>query len=75
VHEGAEFLEWKSGLFSVHWIGKIKVFWYDDFARRLNFSVLELSGGARVAIELRIDSGDSSELLAINRQDETDGEI
>jgi hypothetical protein len=48
---------------------------YDDFARRLNFSVLELSGGARVAIELRIDSGDSSELLAINRQDETDGEI
>jgi hypothetical protein len=20
------------GLFSVHWIGKIKVFWYDDFA-------------------------------------------
>jgi len=26
VHEGAEFLEWKSELFSVHWIGKIKVF-------------------------------------------------
>jgi hypothetical protein len=42
VHEGAEFPEWKSELFSVHWIGKIKVFWYDDFARRLNFSVLEL---------------------------------
>ena len=63
------------GFFSVHWIGKIKVFWYDDFAQRLNFSVLELSGNARVAIELRIDSGDSSELLAINRQDETDGEI
>jgi hypothetical protein len=75
MHEGAEFCEWKSELFSVHWIGKIKVFWYDDFARRLNFSVLELSGSARVAIELRIDSGDSSELLAINRQDETDGEI
>jgi hypothetical protein len=44
-------------------------------ARRLNFSVLELQVVARVAIELRIDSGDSSELLAINRQDETDGEI
>ena len=28
-----------------------------------------------LAIELRIDSGDGSELLAINRQDETDGEI
>ena len=28
-----------------------------------------------VAIELRIDSGGSSELLAINRQDETEGEI
>jgi hypothetical protein len=36
VHEGAEFCEWKSELFSVHWIGKIKVFWYDDFARRRN---------------------------------------
>jgi hypothetical protein len=42
VHEGAEFCEWKSELFSVHWIGKIKVFWYDDFARRRNFSALEL---------------------------------
>jgi len=42
VHEGAEFCEWKSELFSVHWIGKIKVFWYDDFAWRRNFSALEL---------------------------------
>jgi hypothetical protein len=44
VHEGAELLgpEVRS-FFSVHWIGKIKVFWYDDFARRLNFSVLEAS--------------------------------
>jgi hypothetical protein len=42
VHEGAEFCEWKSELFSVHWIGKIKVFWYGDFARRRNFSALEL---------------------------------
>jgi len=42
AHEGAEFLEWKSELFSVHWIGKIKVFWYDDFARRRNSSALEL---------------------------------
>jgi hypothetical protein len=56
-------------------LSPIKAFWYDDFARRLNFSVLEASGSARVAIELRIDSGGSSELLAINRQDETDGEI
>jgi hypothetical protein len=63
------------GFFSVHWIGKIKVFWYDDVARRLNFSVPEASGRARVAIELRMDSGGSSELLAINRHDETDGEI
>jgi len=63
------------GFFSVHWIGKIKVFWYEDVARRLNFSVLEALGSARVAIELRIDSGGSSKLLAINRQDETDGEI
>jgi len=46
----------------------------DDFARRLNFSGLEASGSARVAIELRIDSRGSSELLAINRQAETDGE-
>ena len=48
---------------------------YDDFARLLNFSVVEASGSGRVAIELRIDSSGSSELLAINRQDETDGEI
>jgi hypothetical protein len=48
---------------------------YDDFARLLNFSVVEASGSGRVAIELRIDSRGSSELLAINRQDETDGEI
>jgi hypothetical protein len=48
---------------------------YDDFARLLNFSVVEASGSGRVAIELRIDSGGSNELLAINRQDETDGEI
>jgi hypothetical protein len=65
----------ESELFSVHWIGKIKVFCTMISRGGLNFSVLELSGGARVAIELRIDSGDSSELLAINRQDETDGEI
>jgi hypothetical protein len=32
VHEGAEFPEWKSGFFAVHSIGKIKAFWYDDFA-------------------------------------------
>jgi hypothetical protein len=61
--------------FFVHWISKIKALWYDDFARRLNFGVREASGSARVAIELRIDSGGSSELLAINRQDETDGKI
>jgi hypothetical protein len=59
----------KSELFSVHGIVKIKVFWYDDFARLRNFSVVEASGSTRVAIELRIDSGGGSELLAINRQD------
>jgi hypothetical protein len=39
-----------------------------------NFSVLETLGSARVAIELRTGTGGGSELLAIHRHDETDGE-
>jgi hypothetical protein len=63
------------GLFLCTESTKFKAFWYDDFARHLNFRVLEALGSARVAIELRIDSDGSSELLAIDRQDKTNGEI